>query len=224
MRTPLFTFVMIAICFVSGTIAAAQEKWPCIRVGEGEAEARIYAALETPVDMNFQEAPLQDVIGALAAKAQVPVILDEKALTEAGVSTDTPVSIQVKQVSFKAALRIMLGNLDLTYVVRDEVLQITTPDFANRKRTTCLFNVAEIARTPEEIEKLNKIIEQTFSHGEPDKLTPPSRRESEKSIPPVVFGKVLIIVGNTYEQEEVAEFLAALHKSQGAGAETPKTP
>ena len=29
-----------------------------------------------------------------------------------------------------------------------------------------------------------------------------------------MFGDVLIIVGNSYEQDQVAEFLAALHKAQ----------
>ena len=213
MRTPLATFVIFSLCFVSSTIAAAQDKWPCIRVGEGEAASRIYAALDTIVDVNFQEAPLRDVIDALASKAQIPIILDEKALTESGIGTDTPVSIEAKQISFKAALKIFLGNLDLMFLVRDEVLQITTPDFAWRRQSTCLFNIAEIADSPEKIEQLTKILERKLS-----------RPDSKRSSSLASFGNVLILVGNYYDQDEVAEFLAALHKAQATVAEAPKTP
>jgi hypothetical protein len=45
-----------------------------------------------------------------------------------------------------------------------------------------------------------------------------SQPDSGNSILPIMFGNVLVIVGSSYEQDQVAEFLAALYKAQSAGA------
>jgi len=47
-------------------------------------------------------------------------------------------------VSLRSALRLMLKDLDLTYVIRDEVLLITTPEEANAKLVTKVYPVADL--------------------------------------------------------------------------------
>jgi len=44
-------------------------------------------------------------------------------------------------ISLRAALRLILRDLDLTYIIQDEVLLITTPEEAECRMTTMLYPV-----------------------------------------------------------------------------------
>ncbi|HUE71967.1 MAG TPA: hypothetical protein VMP01_13860, partial [Pirellulaceae bacterium] len=47
-------------------------------------------------------------------------------------------------ISLRSALRIMLGELKLTYVIRDEVMQITTPEDAENQLVTKVYPVGDL--------------------------------------------------------------------------------
>ena len=55
-----------------------------------------------------------------------------------------PRSVANWRESRSAALRLMLSALDLTYVVENEVLLITTPDKASNKLTTKVYPVGDL--------------------------------------------------------------------------------
>jgi len=57
-----------------------------------------------------------------------------------------PVTITMQGISLRSLLRIMLGELNLTFVVRDEVLKITTPETAENQLETRLYPVADLAQ------------------------------------------------------------------------------
>lgn len=61
---------------------------------------------------------------------EIEIQLDIKVLDDVGVGTDTPVTISVKGISARSALNLVLRPLDLTWVIQDEVLLITTPEQA----------------------------------------------------------------------------------------------
>ena len=53
--------------------------------------------------------------------------LDPQGLAEEGVTTDTPVTINLRQeIMLKSALNLILEPLHLSYVIKDEVLKITS--------------------------------------------------------------------------------------------------
>jgi len=97
------------------------------------AHARIDAALVKVADAdstNFIETPLRDVVAQFREWLQVPVVLDHKGLEDAGIDLDAPVTFTGQGTTARAALRRLLGDLDLTWVVRDESLVITTKEKA----------------------------------------------------------------------------------------------
>jgi hypothetical protein len=96
------------------------------------ADARIDAALARVVeaDTDFTETPLRDVVAQFRELLEVPVVLDHKGLEDAGIDLDTPVTFAGQGTTARAALRRMLGDFDLTRVVRDESLVITTKERA----------------------------------------------------------------------------------------------
>jgi hypothetical protein len=93
-------------------------------------EEKILAELEKPTDFDFSKTPLGSVADFIAGKHGMAVLIDEKALEEADMSVDTPITFHLKGTSLRSALRLMLEQLNLAIVVRDEVLQITTNERA----------------------------------------------------------------------------------------------
>ena len=117
----------------------------------GPAEKKIEAALKTPTQLEFVDTPLTDVIDYLKDYHQIEIQLDKKAMEDAGVGTDTPVTKSLKGVSLRSALRLMLAELNLKYVIKDEVLLITTTEAAENMLTTRVYSVADLVipiRTP----------------------------------------------------------------------------
>ncbi len=110
----------------------------------GPAEKKIRKELEHETTMEFIETPLQDAVDYLKDLHQIEIQLDTKALEEAGIGSDTPVTRTLKGVSLRSALRLMLGAMELTYVIKDEVLLITTTDVASNELVTKAYPVADL--------------------------------------------------------------------------------
>ncbi len=71
------------------------------------------------------------MIDDLAKNHEIPIVLDAEKAGGSGRHHRQLVTMNLKGVSLRSALRLMLlGPLDLTYMVKDEVLQITTPEDA----------------------------------------------------------------------------------------------
>ena len=64
---------------------------------------------------------------------QIPIIIDQRALDDSGMGSDRPVTISLRGISLRSVLKLMLSELDLTYVVHDPVLKITTPEGAAKR-------------------------------------------------------------------------------------------
>ena len=48
--------------------------------------------------------------------------LKVRKIEDAGITTDTPITKSLKGITLKSALRLILKELEMTYVIRDEVL------------------------------------------------------------------------------------------------------
>jgi hypothetical protein len=96
-------------------------------VSAGDAVPGIEVALEKPASrFEFNETPLRDVIAKIREAHGIPVELDQKALADAGFDLDTPITQCLSGISLRSALRLLLDNIGLTYLVKNEVLLITT--------------------------------------------------------------------------------------------------
>ena len=110
-----------------------------------ERELEIQKKLRTPVLLQFRETPLSEVLDHLAKLAAVNLHLDEKGLEEEGVSSDTPVTIDLTQeISLKSALNLILEPKHLSYVIRDEVLKITSEQLRDGETYQRVYNVADL--------------------------------------------------------------------------------
>src|SRR5262249_49815133 len=90
------------------------------------AEAKILAALGERTDLDFTDQTLLDVVDYFKERHGIEIQLDAKALADAGIGGATTVTRNGKGASLRSALELLLNDFDLTYLVRDEVLMITT--------------------------------------------------------------------------------------------------
>ena len=108
------------------------------------AEAAIERALDTPTQMEFVDAPLSEVIEFLKDYHHIEVQADNRALADVGIGTDTPITINLKGISLRSALKLILREHSLTWIIQDEVLLITTPEEAESQLTTKVLDVSDL--------------------------------------------------------------------------------
>ena len=84
----------------------------------------------------FVDTPLKDVTDYLKNRHGIEIQLDNKALGEASIAADTPMTKSLKGISLRSALKLLLAEKGLTYVIDHEVLLITTEEVAKTLLST----------------------------------------------------------------------------------------
>jgi hypothetical protein len=110
------------------------------------AEQKILKSLaDDKTTLEFVEVPLKDVMDYIRDRHHIEVVFDTNALKDAAIDpTALPVSINVHDLTLRSALKLILSQFNLTYVIQDEVLQITTKDKANQMLKTRVYPVADL--------------------------------------------------------------------------------
>jgi hypothetical protein len=94
-------------------------------------ERKINEALETATGpgFRFEMNSLKDLKAAIESQYGIPVVFDTKALE--GFDLEEPtITENLPSIPLRSALRQILGEVDLTYIVKDDVLKITTREAA----------------------------------------------------------------------------------------------
>ena len=108
-------------------------------------ELEIQQNLKSKVDVQFENIPLDEVLRTLADSAGVPIFIDTEGLAAEAVAADSPITIQLsKAVSLRAALKLILQPLRLSFVVDDEVLKITSETARQSNTYFETYNVADL--------------------------------------------------------------------------------
>ncbi|MEX0585932.1 MAG: hypothetical protein WD176_04775, partial [Pirellulales bacterium] len=110
----------------------------------GGAEEKIFRALNEITELELIDTPLSELVNIIETKHKIQVELDVKALEDVGASPDSQLTKNLKGISLRSALRLILKDLDLKYIVKDEVLQITSAEKAANELTTKVYPVADL--------------------------------------------------------------------------------
>lgn len=131
--SPSFRRVAIAaglLVFGFSPIASAQISFGIGTAEEQAAEARILRQLETRDSFVFRDVPLTEFVQAIGDRFGINVVIDVKSLEDFGIDTATPVSAQLRDAKLESCLYLVLESLELTWMIRHELLMITTPEKA----------------------------------------------------------------------------------------------
>jgi hypothetical protein len=107
-------------------------------------EKALLDALQKPISVDFSGDTFSSVIEYLQKLTGQTIVMDKQALEEANVTYDTPVTLRLPKVSLRTVLKRMLGDLNLTYVIKEESIQITTPARAKEMMVTRAYYVGDL--------------------------------------------------------------------------------
>jgi hypothetical protein len=136
-------------CVLAADPKATEQPAPDISAGipageESAAVPLIEKALRESTELDFEGTRLSEAINVLKSKHGIEIQLNVNALDDAGTPIETPVTLHLKNISLRSALRLMLGPLDLKYVIKDEVLLITTKERCDAELRTRLYPVHDL--------------------------------------------------------------------------------
>lgn len=187
----------------------------------------IQKALAEPVDLEFIETPLSDVVDFLQDRHRIMIQINKRALDDVGIGTDTPITKKLQGISLRSALRLILRELDLTYIIDNEVLLITTPEDAISVLSTEVYEVADLVTCRDEKNELwedyDPLIEAITIAIHP---TGWDESVGDARICGGTFGpaKVLIVSQTQEAHEQIADLLAKIRGVAAKSGEKPEPP
>ncbi|MCA9127294.1 MAG: hypothetical protein KDB22_09410 [Planctomycetales bacterium] len=113
--------------------------------GSSDVEQKIYSALKQDREFHEIGTPLQTVMSTLSSELGINIQLNRTELEAIAVDPDVAVDLDLPApISVRSALRIMLAPHDLTYIIRNEVLEITSTDAANDDAINKIYPVSDL--------------------------------------------------------------------------------
>jgi RNA polymerase sigma factor (sigma-70 family) len=172
-------------------------------VPRSESERKIRAALQEPTSLDLFDVPLEEAVDTIERLHNFPIELDEKALLDIGVDTSSPVKANYHGMSLRSALRLMLRDLELTYIIEDEYMLITTEEEQEVRLSTRIYPIRPQwnVQTAELIDAITYAIKSdTWDHaGGPGTIKP--------------LGNNLIISQSYHVHEEIKSLLRQLDRA-----------
>lgn len=115
------------------------------RRGMTAAESAIWDKIKQPVLVDFKAQPLSEVAKTLSDMTGIPIHLDQAGLAMEGFTSEMPVTLSLpSQISLRSALNLILNSQNLDFVVRDEVLMITSSRSTSQANVRRTYNVKDL--------------------------------------------------------------------------------
>jgi type II secretory pathway component GspD/PulD (secretin) len=100
--------------------------------------------LNTIISVDFRDKPLLEVLDELREMTGINIVPDRQYIEMDGIQLDQRVTLPLDRVPVKTALRLILHNARLTYVIQDGVVLVTTPAGEKGKMTRKVYPVADL--------------------------------------------------------------------------------
>ncbi len=131
-----------------------QEKWSDLASRKGSSSARsrstareleIKRKLRTLVLPKYENMPLSEVVRGLSDLVGVNIHLDARGLGQEAVESDTPITLSLGQeISLESALNLILKPHHLAFMIKDDVIKITSEQLSDGEKYQVVYNVADL--------------------------------------------------------------------------------
>ncbi|TWU43584.1 hypothetical protein Poly51_63060 [Rubripirellula tenax] len=148
---PNFRFAVFAVIAVFVTVGCfAQEvafegqkgKDTMVPTEYTESEYRISASLSDGTNVDASEMPLSKLLLELSGMHNIRIVVDGHALADLGIRPEQPVTFVAKDVTLGVAIGRLTDMLNLTYVVHDESVLLTSSKVAAREQDVKVMMVS----------------------------------------------------------------------------------
>lgn len=127
--------------------------------GHWEAEQRRMQALfERPIEYEFTDTPLEEMMERLSSKHGFNYSIDNMALDTLGLDSSLPISHSMSGVCLRQALEMILGQQDLTYVIREGIVMVTSFEEAEEMLSTNIYPVRDLLHSNQLNESMDQLI------------------------------------------------------------------
>jgi len=152
---------------------------------------------------DFSDASLREVVEWLRKEQKIVVLVEESALSDAGVAPSEPVSDRLDNAPVYLLLN-RLRSLGLAWYVEDDILHITSEEAAEDRQATLPYNVGDLLDAGYEEDALLEVIQ--------DVIDPGTWTSMGGGGTVSVLGDVMFVRQTDVIQREVQGLLAALRK------------
>jgi hypothetical protein len=109
-----------------------------------DSTKEIESRLAQKTAANFVETPLQDVLDHISGQTTVDFYVDKKGLADTGTGLDMPVNVTLKSIRNDRLLDLVLGEVGLLWVVRDDYVFVTTKEKLQETLETRVYNCRDL--------------------------------------------------------------------------------
>jgi hypothetical protein len=112
-------------------------------------EKALLKTLNSTLTINLTGVKFEDVIAYLEDKTGQTILVDKQALADVQVEYETLVTLKLGKVTVRTALRKLLGDLGLTYIIKEEAIQVTSPQRAKESMVVRAYPVGDLVASTE---------------------------------------------------------------------------
>jgi hypothetical protein len=109
-----------------------------------EAEKKIVESLNKPVTVDWTGRPFDEALQELSNVLDQKLFLDKASLDALGIDLRKGLSLQVKGVAARTVLRQVLAEQGLTFVVKDQVIQVVDVEKARNMLSTRVYYLGDL--------------------------------------------------------------------------------
>lgn len=121
---------------------------------------RLLSQLQRKVSADFVDTPLNEFVGFFADALEIRIFIDTTGLEDAGIPTDEPISLTLSDVPLQKAIAVAFDPLQLTLVVVNGRLTLTTIDMANEHLHAVLYDVSDVF-SGDDVEAFSEAVQTT---------------------------------------------------------------
>ncbi|QDU18674.1 STN domain-containing protein [Urbifossiella limnaea] len=109
-----------------------------------DREKQLISALDRAVTVNLKDQPLEYALQELSTAMDAKLLVDEKSLRDLDLDLKKNVSLSARGLSGRTALRQLLSAQGLTFVIRDQEIQIVTVERSRDLLTTRVYYLGDL--------------------------------------------------------------------------------
>ena len=120
-----------------------------------KSEQTIINALDKPTEVAFQDNPLNDALNYLKDRHEIEIWIDTAQVNP----DDVTVTLETSKVSLRSCLNLILEPHGLCFLVEDDVLKVTSLEYAENKFITRTYPVGDLFESAEDAQELTELLQ-----------------------------------------------------------------
>lgn len=111
---------------------------------DASASECVEAKLKQKTNHIYPDTSLQDVVESHSAQLEIPIVIDRRALEDAGIGTDKTINATLTAFPTDRFLDLICDELSLAWTVRDGYVLITTPEKLSTILEVRVYNCSDL--------------------------------------------------------------------------------